>query len=267
MTDLRLERLNQNVLSMLELENLIGGNLNGLDPRVLAALPNGFAVMIDAHREALLGYLRSAGVDPGVTRPTTSAVRASPFPGGVGAAGDRSATAATLFAEVSYAAVGYAALFELSLKLFDKDLRDIAPRHLRTYRDAASSLAAHLARIMADELAEDDLECQCICPMCSLGACGCVEVGRQEAAGIALTEADAPSEGGFILEPPRKGSQLREAGIVAGDVLSAIDGESVRTIQDIQDAIRRHRLGERVRLLITHGDSDLEVEVTHISDY
>ncbi len=116
MTDLRLERLNQNVLSMLDLEDLISDDLNGLDPQILAALPNGFGAMIDAHREELLGYLRSAGVDPGVTRRTASAVGARPFTGVVGAAGPRSATVAALFAELSYAAVGYAALFELSLK-------------------------------------------------------------------------------------------------------------------------------------------------------
>ncbi len=267
MTDLRLERLNQNVLSMLDLEDLISDDLNGLDPQALAALPNGFGAMIDAHREELLGYLRSAGVDPGVTRRTASAVGARPFTGVVGAAGPRSATVAALFAELSYAAVGYAALFELSLKLFDEDLRDIAPRHMQTHRDAAFSLAAHLSRIIADELAEDHLQCQCICPMCSLGACGCVEVGREEAAGIAPTREAAPPEGGFILEPPRSGSQLSEAGIMAGDVLLAIDGQPVQTIQDIQDTIRKHRPGERVRLLIAHGDSDREIEVTHISDY
>ncbi len=54
---------------------------------------------------------------------------------------------------------------------------------------------------------------------------------------------------------------------MAGDVLLAIDGQPVQTIQDIQDTIRKHRPGERVRLLIAHGDSDREIEVTHISDY
>lgn len=54
---------------------------------------------------------------------------------------------------------------------------------------------------------------------------------------------------------------------MAGDVLVAIDGQPVQTVRDIQDAIRKHRPGERVRLLVARGDSDREIQVTHISDY
>jgi S1-C subfamily serine protease len=124
-----------------------------------------------------------------------------------------------------------------------------------------------LAQTVAGELAGDGLECQCVCPMCSLGACGCVGLGHHVAISPLAPPDSAAPDSGFTLESPRTGSQLAAAGVVAGDRLLAVDDEAVAAVLDIQAAIRKHNIGESVQLLIAHGDSTRRIEVTHVSDY
>ena len=78
-----------------------------------------------------------------------------------------------------HAALSYAMLYEMALRLHEPALREIAPDHLEVYVDAASTLYRLLPAAVAWELSQDGLQCTCICPMCGLGVCGCVSFATQ----------------------------------------------------------------------------------------
>jgi len=173
------------------------------------------------------------------------------------------------FAAFSYAALGYAALFEMSLRLYVPALREIAPQHLQDYAQAARAVNHVIASVVAWELLQDDLTCSCICPMCTLGACGCVyactntidEVWQE-----AALAADSPP--GFLLQAPRPGSQLLLAGVQGGDRLLEVDGQPVQKPMDGLAAIRRHAIGEEVRLRIMDSSGEgRDIIVKHLNDY
>jgi len=173
------------------------------------------------------------------------------------------------FAAFSYAALGYAALFEMSLRLYVPALREIAPQHLQDYAQAARAVNHVIASVVAWELLQDDLTCSCICPMCTLGACGCVyactntidEVWQEAALAV-----DSPP--GFLLQAPRPGSQLLLAGVQGGDRLLEVDGQPVQKPMDGLAAIRRHAIGEEVRLRIMDSSGEgRDIIVRHLNDY
>src|SRR5262249_34480102 len=137
------------------------------------------------------------------------------------------------------------------------------------HTDAALLTARLLPGVVAWQLAQDGLHCACICPMCGLGACGCVALGTET-----LTDAwrdAAPTESeptGFVLLTPRRESQLARAGVQAGELVLAVDGQQARDRDTIQTAIRKHALGDEVRLLIQRGsESPRELKVRHVSEY
>jgi hypothetical protein len=173
------------------------------------------------------------------------------------------------FAAFSYAALGYAALFEMSLRLYVPALREIAPQHLQDYAQPARAVNHVIASVVAWELLQDDLTCSCICPMCTLGACGCVyactntidEVWQEAALAV-----DSPP--GFLLQAPRPGSQLLLAGVQGGDRLLEVDGQPVQKPMDGLAAIRRHAIGEEVRLRIMESSGEgRDIIVRHLNDY
>jgi hypothetical protein len=167
----------------------------------------------------------------------------------------------------NYATISYAALCEMAFRLYDPPLREIAPRHLRAYAQAAQEINQLIAGVVAWE--QQELECRCICPMCGMGACGCVAVGTR-AVNAAWRETTPSGEApqGFLLLPPRAGSPLALAGVQGGERLLEVDGEPVQSVVDIQTAIRKHPLGEEMRVLVQHGsEAPREVRARHVSDY
>ena len=168
-----------------------------------------------------------------------------------------------------HAALSYAMLYEMALRLHEPALREIAPEHLEVHVDAASTLYRLLPAAVAWELAQDGLQCSCICPMCGLGVCGCVSFGTQtlvETWREALAAESA--QPGFPLQPPKPESEVARAGVRGGDRLLAVDAQEVRSVADIQVAIRKHPLGEEVRLLVQRGSQPAgEIVVRHVSDY
>ncbi len=169
----------------------------------------------------------------------------------------------------NHGAISYAMLHEMALRLYEPALREMAPDHLEVYVDAASTLYRLLPAAVAWELAQDGLQCSCICPMCGLGVCGCVSFGTQvpvETWREALAAESEPP--GFALQPPKPESELAQAGVRGGDRLLGVDGHEVRSVRDIQAAIRKHALGEEVRLLVKRGlQPAREIGVRHVGDY
>lgn len=259
MTDARTSRLVAAVARLRDVEDEILVMLHSFDANGASTLPAGLVEMASARRDALDDYLRSSS-------PTDALLTETPL-NTAAASESLSAAVVELYARFARAAMAYAALFEMSLRLYDPRLREIVPHHLDETAGAASALAEGLARVVSGELASAGLECHCVCPMCSLGACGCVSVGHAAALSLSFRDADDAGHEGFELPRPRRGSQLADAHVAAGDRLLAIDGVPVTTVLDIQTALRRHGIGERVELLVARADSRRALTVTHVNDY
>jgi S1-C subfamily serine protease len=74
-----------------------------------------------------------------------------------------------------------------------------------------------------------------------------------------------PDERGILLRsPPRPENQLAAARAQQWD--RAVDDQAVRTPGELQAALRRHAIGEDVRLQIEHEGESREVVVRHASD-
>ena len=178
-------------------------------------------------------------------------------------------------------ALGYGMLYEVALRLYEPRLREIAPKHLKAHADAALSTAGLLPGVVARQLAQDGLHCACLCPMCGLGACGCVDTGTQTlttawrdaaASRPSLPWASAvPAESeppAFVLQNPRPESQLARAGVQGGERVLAVDGQQVRDFWEVQLAIRKHSLGDEVGFLIQRGsETPREFKCQHVSEY
>jgi S1-C subfamily serine protease len=60
----------------------------------------------------------------------------------------------------------------------------------------------------------------------------------------------------------------RRGGVRGGERLLAVDGQEVRVLPEMQAAIRKHALGEEVRLLVQRAsDPPRELVCRHVSDY
>lgn len=217
----------------------------------------------------LEGYLRQSGLDlTAMPSPMAHLLKEG------NASGILARALCADVAAFSLAAGGYAVLAELSLRLYEPVLRELAPRHLTSHARAIRLLNDLLPSVVVQELDRLELDCRCICPMCSLGACGCTEAGRgwiNEAWQAAHPEVD--ERPGLAVTPPRHGSQLAEHGVRAGDRLIAIDGKPLATsgmsaVIDIQAAIRKHAIGDELVLAIArHAEPDRELRVRHVNDY
>jgi PDZ domain-containing protein len=167
------------------------------------------------------------------------------------------------------AAAAYATLLQLGLRLCEPEVRELASRHLSAYAHAIRVVSGVLPRTVVEDLNHQGLECRCVCPMCSIGICGCMAAGHhfvEEAWAQPATEPDG--EAGFEITPPRTDSQLAAAGIKGGDRLVEIDGEPVTSFIEIQKAIRRHPIGEELSLRIDSGSGEVrEVRARHVSDW
>jgi hypothetical protein len=218
--------------------------------------------MVQTHRDQLAAYLKvSGGAEP--SGATTSLQSTS-----------REGTALSevlrdLCLAFHHCALGYAMLYEVALRLYEPRLREIAPKHLKAHADAAVSTARLLPGVVAWQLAQDGLHCACICPMCGLGACGCVDYGTQTLTtawrDAVPTESEPPA---FVLQTPRPESQLARAGVQGGDMVLAVDGQQVRGRAEVQAALRKRRLGDEVRFLVQRpSESPRELIVRHAGDY
>lgn len=173
----------------------------------------------------------------------------------------------------AYDAVGEAAgaaasLFTTGRLMFEGAACDLAIDRMKTYAKVTKALNALLPQVVGWELREEGLACHCVCPMCGLGACGCIWASLHNIdlawGGVGLAD---PDERGIPLRsPPRPGSQLAAAGVQQWDRVVAVDDQAVRAPAELQTALRRHAIGEEVRLRIDRNGESREVVVRHASD-
>jgi hypothetical protein len=265
--DLRLQVIRRTMAELVANEGEVAGRLERAQqlsaghPDTLGAVER-LRPMVQTHRDQLATYLKeSGGAEASVktTSPQSTSREATTL----------SEALRDLCLAFHNCALGYAMLFEVALRLYEPRLREIAPRHLKAHADAALFTARLLPGVVAWQLAQDGLHCACICPMCGLGACGCVDYGTQTLTtawrDAVPTESEPPA---FVLQNPRPECQLARAGVQGGELVLAVDGQQVRDFVEVQVAIRKHSLGDEVRLLIQRGsESPRELKFRHVSEY
>jgi putative serine protease PepD len=82
-----------------------------------------------------------------------------------------------------------------------------------------------------------------------------------EHAFLGVSTAPAPGGGAQVAEATA-GGPAATAGLSAGDVITAIDGEAVNDPEDVSEAIEDHSPGDRVSVTVTRGGSEETVDVT-----
>jgi S1-C subfamily serine protease len=65
--------------------------------------------------------------------------------------------------------------------------------------------------------------------------------------------------GGVRLTGVRAGSPAEQAGLQAGDVITAIGAKPVANLFDMTDALRSHQAGDTVSIGVTRGDKQIQV--------
>lgn len=266
-TDLRFQSIRRTVAELVALEAEVAGRLEQAQ-QLSSGYPDAIATirrlqpMVQTHRDQLGFYLK----DTGEAEPSGESAGPQPASREVTAFSEALRDLSLAFQRC---ALSYAMLYEMALRLYEPRLREIAPKHLKAHADAALSTARLLPGVVARQLAQDGLLCACICPMCSIGACGCVDLGTQTLhsawSDAASTKSEPP---GFVLQDPSPESQLARAGVQGGELVLSVDGQHVGDFWETQVAIRKHALGDEVRFLMQRGsETPREVKVRHISDY
>jgi putative serine protease PepD len=59
-----------------------------------------------------------------------------------------------------------------------------------------------------------------------------------------------------------RGGPAADAGLRTGDVVVSIDGRAVRSASEVAGAVQRHRVGDRVALVVRRGQRRLTLRVT-----
>ena len=176
--------------------------------------------------------------------------------------------------QAAYGALGAAsgaaaALFTTGRLMCEDAACDFARARMEIYAQVTRALNALLPQVVGWELRQEGLPCHCVCPMCGLGACGCIWASIHNIdrawGGPGLP---GPDERGIPLRsPPRPGSQLEAAGVRQWQRIVSVDDEAVRSPEELQGALRRHSLGQEVRLRIDRDGESREVVVRHASDW
>ncbi len=274
MADERVQsRLRQHVADMVALENQIEEAFQwwlkeaSVHPETAKAV-KGFHATAKGHGEALQARLQGIGGEPGAAR--TIATTPAGIAGYVSVEGGKRPVSIALhdiYTALTHAALGYAMLKTRANRFYDStgeaNTADLAEKHLRDYAEAAQSIQQLIADVVAWELDQDGLECQCHCPSCGMGLCICVPVNTTVLHSAWRETAPAAQENGVLVRTPRAISSAAHAGIRAGDVIVAVDSQKIRTYGDLHDALQKREPSEEVRFRVLRGtDEPLEITAT-----
>ena len=164
------------------------------------------------------------------------------------------------------AVVAYGGLYAAARLQYENELCDLADAHAADWASELQAINDLLPRAVHAELLEAGLTCRCVCPACSIGACGCTRNSIETIREHWCRPGVEPSEGLELRIPPRPGSQLSEAGLERGDLVLAIDGEVVHTNSELQRALRRHPIGEAMPVQVIRSGRTEEIGIARISD-
>ena len=86
--------------------------------------------------------------------------------------------------------------------------------------------------------------------------------GKVQHAYLGITIGDGASGCGAQVSAVKAGSPAASAGLKAGDVITAIDGNAVATADDLTAKVSAHQPGDKVTLTVTRNGSTLKIDVT-----
>ncbi|HEX9019198.1 MAG TPA: PDZ domain-containing protein, partial [Anaerolineaceae bacterium] len=69
-------------------------------------------------------------------------------------------------------------------------------------------------------------------------------------------------EKGVLVAGIFTGSPADKAGLVRGDILLQVDGQDINTRQDLNGILAKHKVGDSLKILVQHGDTQKTVTVT-----
>lgn len=173
------------------------------------------------------------------------------------------------YAAVSEASGAAAALFTTARLMFEGSVCNFAASRMQTYADVTRAFDAMLPQIVGWELRNEGLACHCECPMCGIGACGCIWASIHSidlaAGGPGLLDPD--ERGVALRSPPRPDSPLAAADVQQWDRVVAVDDELVRTPVELQGALRKHAVGDEIRLRLNRDGEARNITVPLASDW
>jgi serine protease Do len=76
--------------------------------------------------------------------------------------------------------------------------------------------------------------------------------------GIQLSQEDV--DNGVLIDGVTAKSPAEKAGMQAGDIVQAVDGEKVKTPQKLVELVGKHKVNETVKLKVLRGEKELEVK-------
>jgi putative serine protease PepD len=86
--------------------------------------------------------------------------------------------------------------------------------------------------------------------------------GKVQHAYLGVTVGDASSGQGAAIESVKSGTPAANAGLQAGDVVTAIDGQTVTNADDLTAKISAHQPGDKVTLTVTRNGATKTIDVT-----
>jgi putative serine protease PepD len=86
--------------------------------------------------------------------------------------------------------------------------------------------------------------------------------GKVQHAFLGVTIATSGTNGGAQVSSVKADTPAAKAGLKAGDVITALDGDAVSTADDLTAKISAHRPGEKVTLTVTRNNSTQKIDVT-----
>jgi putative serine protease PepD len=89
-----------------------------------------------------------------------------------------------------------------------------------------------------------------------------VSDGEIEHAYLGVSTDDVESGNGAAIAEVRTGTPAERAGLEAGDVVTAVDGEDVSSADELRRAIDSHKPGDKVEVTVRRGDGTETVTVT-----
>lgn len=246
------------------------------DERVEAAL-SGFEALTADQREAWSARLDDLGVSSSMGgRPASAAQGLTDRPGSA------STVLEELAAILAATAAGYITLYTTARLLFDSATCDLAADHLRATDEGIHVINWLLPDVVGRELQDDrGLNCRCVCPSCSIGACLCVRNSTDTALhawGVeppygtrGLPDAEdldarldrwslgtlVPDRGVALRSPPRPDSPLATVGLSRGDRIVQVGDVDVNSNPQIQEALSAYDPDDEIRLTVerTSGET------------
>jgi len=165
-----------------------------------------------------------------------------------------------LFAAINQAIFDYSLLHMFAHRFYDSQeddcTADLAEKHLREYVKAVNSINQLISEIVVQGQSKSSEECQCNCPACALGICLCASHSTITVNEIWRDAITSETKDILSVRPPRRGSAAELVGLRVGDKLIAVDGQQIRTIPSLQEAIRKHHSGEQILIKVQRSSGE-----------